>query len=58
MRLGDVVVEANGVEILVPTDLAREIRKFQVGAELHMRVERDGRKVDLTAILLARPQGE
>jgi S1-C subfamily serine protease len=58
MRLGDVVVEANGVEILVPTDLAREIRKFRVGAELHMRVERDGRKVDLTAILLARPRGE
>ncbi len=58
IRAGDTIVEINGVEILNPTDLAREIRKFSPGVEVTMRAERNGEIVDLTATLRARPEGE
>lgn len=58
IEAGDTIIELNGVEILNPTDLAREIRKFQPGVEVTMKVERQGSTVDLKATLRARPEGE
>ncbi len=58
IEAGDTIIEINGVKILNPTDLAREIRKFQPGVEVTLKVARQDNIIDLTATLRARPEGE
>ncbi|OHB74230.1 MAG: hypothetical protein A2Z34_00485 [Planctomycetes bacterium RBG_16_59_8] len=55
---GDIVTEINEVEVREPTDLAVEIRKFNVGDKVTLKIERGEKELELTATLLARPEGQ
>lgn len=54
---GDVIVEINGVKIANPGDLSREIKKYNVGDEIKVKVRRDGKTLDLSAMLRENPEG-
>lgn len=57
IRGGDIVVEINGVRIKSPGDLSREVKKYNVGDELKLKVRRGEETVDLSTVLRERPEG-